>query len=202
MSAFRRFLFLPLALIAAPLLAQSLGQSLGYQWWKAVKDENPNDLNKIANDRSRLNGAVLDYQQEGEGAIHVAVRAGNGEYLRFMLRLGANPNLIAEKAGETPLTTAVIVDRADMAQILVDFRARIDQQNRGGETPLTKAVRFHRLDMVQTFLALGADPDRADYTGKSARVYAAGATRFPQIAKALAAAPKRTAQPVAGPKFN
>lgn len=202
MSAYRRLLILLLALAAVPLLAQGMGQTLGYQWWKAVKDENPNDLNKIANDRSKLNGAVLDYQVEGEGAVHLAVKAGNGEYLRFMLRLGANPNLVAEKAGETPLTTAVIVDRADMAQILLDFRARPDQPNRGGETPLIKAVRFHRQDMVETFLKAGADPDRADYTGKSARLYAAADTRFPLIAKTLADAPKRAARPVAGPKLN
>lgn len=204
MSALRVVLFIPLAIAAAPLLAQSsgTGQTLAYQWWKAVKEENPVDLNRLAADRSKLNSAVLDYQNEGEGAVHVAVRAGNGEYLRFMLRLGANPNLASEKGGETPLTLAVIVNRPDMAEILINFRAKVDQANRGGETPLIKAVRFNRLDMVQDLLQRGADPDRADYTGKSARAYAAANIRFPAIAKALADAPKRTARAAAGPKLN
>lgn len=204
MSVFRlAAAILPAALLAAgPLGAQSLGTALGYQWIQAVKDEDGAKLNKLAADRSRLNSAVLDYQADGEGAIHIAVRKGNGDYLRFMLSRGANPNLIAQRDGETPLTQAALLDQPDMATILLAYRARVDQGNRGGETPLIKAVRYNRLPMIQQLLQGGADPDKTDYTGKSARTYAAENTRFPMIAKALSDAPKKVARPVAGPRLN
>lgn len=201
MSAFRRSILL-LAILAAPLAAQKMGTALGYQWVQAVKDENSTKLNEIAAKRSQVNAAVLDYQSDGEGAIHIAVRKNNLEYLRFMLGLGANPNLISERDGETPLTMAAIADQTDATTVLLAFKARIDQANRSGETALVKAVRFRRPAMVQLLLERGADPDKSDYSGKSARMYAAEDTRNPQIAKVLADAPKRTSRPVAGPKLN
>lgn len=202
MSAFRHVATILAVAVAGPAIAQSSGTALGYQWLQAVKDEDGSKLNKIAADRTKLNSAVLDYQADGEGAIHIAVRKGNGEYLRFMLGLRANPNLVADKDGETPLTLAAVVNQPEMASILLNAGAKVDQGNRGGETPLIKAVRFNRLDMVQQLLQRGADADKTDYTGKSARAYAAANTRFPQIAKALADAPKKTARPVAGPRLN
>ncbi len=202
MSAFRHAATILAVAVAGPAIAQSSGTALGYQWLQAVKDEDGSKLNKIAADRTKLNSAVLDYQADGEGAIHIAVRKGNSEYLRFMLGLRANPNLVAEKDGETPLTLAAVVNQPEMATILLAAGAKVDQGNRGGETPLIKAVRFNRLDMVQQLLQRGADADKTDYTGKSARAYAAANTRFPQITKALADAPKKTVRPVAGPRLN
>lgn len=199
MSAFR-LSAAALMLLATPLAAQML-KPLGAQWIDAVRDEDGAKVNKIASDRSKLNSAVLDYQSDGEGAIHIAVRKGNSTYLGFMLQLGANPNLVSEKSGETPLTMAVIGDQSEVFTILLG-RARVDQANRAGETPLIKAVIFNRPDLVRQLLTKGADPDRTDYTGKSARTYSAGGARSPQIAKLLADAPKRAAKSVAGPKIN
>ena len=158
---------------------------LGAQWIDAVRDEDGAKVNKIASDRSKLNAAVLDYQSDGEGAIHIATRKNNAIYLNFMLLLGANPNLIAEKSGETPLTMAVIADQPDVFNLLL-AKARIDQPNRAGETPLIKAVLFNRPALARQLLDKGADPDRADYTGKSARIYAASGMRSSQLAKMLA----------------
>lgn len=191
-------------LFAAPaaVLAQAGGgQTLGYQWIEAVRAEDGAKLNKLAADRSAMNSAVLDYQTEGEGAIHVAVKKGLVDYIRFMLALGANANLQAQRDGETPLTLAASADQTDIATILL-LRARIDQGNRAGETPLIKAVRFRRPAMVQLLLSRGADADKADYSGKSARMYALSETRFPVIAKALADAPKKSAKPVSGPQLK
>lgn len=199
MSAFR-FSLAAVLLVAAPVSAQML-KPLGAQWIDAVRDEDGAKVNKIASDRSKLNAAVLDYQSDGEGAIHIATRKNNAIYLNFMLLLGANPNLIAEKTGETPLTMAVIADQPDVFNLLL-AKARIDQPNRAGETPLIKAVLFNRPALARQLLDKGADPDRADYTGKSARIYAASGMRSSQLAKMLADAPKRSARAVAGPKIN
>lgn len=200
MSAFR-FAAAALLIAAVPAAGQML-KPLGAQWIDAVKDEDGTKLTKIASDRSKLNAAVLDYQSDGEGAIHIAVKKGNALYLKFMLQLGANANLIAEKSGETPLTMAVISDQPEAFDLLLARGARVDLANRGGETPLVKAVNFHREDMVRQLLAKGADPDKADYSGKSARTYAARDARTSPISKMLADAPKRSARAVAGPKLN
>ena len=122
-------------------------------------------INKMASDRSKLNGAVLDYQSDGEGAIHIAVAQGQCACTcASCSRSGANPDLIADERGETPLTLAVMADQPDMRRSLLARNAReVDQANRAGETPLIKAVSCHRPQIVRLLLAKGADPDQADY---------------------------------------
>ena len=74
--------------------------------------------------------------------------------------------------------------------------------NRRGETPLIKAVQVRDLGLIQLLLQKGANPDKADFTGRSARGYAAVDTRNPAIARAIESAPKVKTLPVAGPKLN
>lgn len=192
-----------LALFAAASVGAQGNAPLGYQWLQAVKEQDDAKLYKISSqNQGALNAAVLDYQSDGEGAIHVAIRQGNRRYVEIMLGLGASANSVADKSGETPLTLAILADKSDLVPILLRFGARIDAANRGGETPLTKAVRQHNQPLVQLLLTRGADPDKGDYTGKTARTYAVSETRYPEIAKLLAAAPKRNARPAAGPRLN
>lgn len=192
---------LVVAVAATPLVAQKMG-STGFQLVKSVKDNDAGAFYQITREGGgQLNSAVLDYQSDGETALHVAVRTNRRNFVNDLLYFGASPQVVSA-AGETPLTMAVIARNTELVDLLIRARAQVDFANRRGETPLIKAVQVHDIGLVQQFLERGANPDKTDFTGQSARMYAAADTRYPAISKALADAPKRTARPVSGPKLN
>ena len=105
----------------------------------------------------------------------------------------------------TPLIIAAERGWSEGVQILIKYRANVNLANSSGETPLIRAVQVHDIDVVRELLDAGANPDRTDnVTGKSARDYARDETRYPQIAKLLADAPrggKAGGGAAAGPKL-
>lgn len=203
MSAYR--FLLPLTAIAAvatmPAAAQKIG-GLGFQLIKAVKDNDLSAFYQITRENSvQLNSAVLDYESDGETALLVAVRDNRRGFVNDLLYFGANPNK-AGGNGETPLTMAVAVRNTDLVELLLKGRANVDVPNRRGETPLIKAVQVRDVALVELLLKQGANADKADFTGRTARAYAAVDTRNPAIARAIETAPKTKPRAVAGPKFN
>ena len=203
MSAYR--FLLPLAAVAVvatvPAAAQKIG-GLGFQLIKAVKDNDMSAFYQITRENStQLNSAVLDYESDGETALLVAVRDNRRAFVNDLLYFGANPNK-AGGNGETPLTMAISVRNADLVELLLRGRAQVDAPNRRGETPLIKAVQVRDLALVDMLVKKGANVDKADFTGRSARTYAAVDTRNPAIARAIEAAPKTKPRAVSGPKLN
>lgn len=201
----RSLLLLPVAIAAvagAPAAAQMKIGGLGYQLYKAVKDnDNGAFYQIITQNRPQLNSAVLDYVSDGETALHYAVRENRRLFVNDLLALGANPNLVSS-SGDTPMTLAVGARNQDLVELLLRGRAQVDLANRRGETPLIKAVQVRDLALVDLLLKRGANPDKTDFTGRSARAYAAADTRNPALGKALADAPKASSRAVAGPKLN
>lgn len=196
---------LPLAAIAivatAPAAAQKIG-GLGFQLIKAVKDNDAGAFYTITRENSvQLNSAVLDYESDGETALLIAVRENRFNFVNDLLYFGANPNKVGSN-GETPLTLAIAVRNTTMVELLLKGRAQVDVPNRRGETPLIKAVQVRDLGLIQLLLQKGANADKADFTGRSARGYAAADNRNPAITKAIEAAPKTQKRSVAGPKLN
>lgn len=203
MSASRYLL--PLTAIAvvaaAPVAAQKIG-GLGFQLIKSVKDNDMSAFYQITRESGgQLNSAVLDYESDGETAMTVAVRDNRPSFVNDLMYFGASPNKPGVQ-GETPLTLAILLRNGPIVDLLFKGRAQVDAPNRRGETPLIKAVQIRDLGLVQLLLQKGASPDKADFTGQSARGYAAADTRNPAIAKVLAAAPKVQTRSVAGPKLN
>ena len=203
MSAFR---FLPMvaavAVVASPAPAQMKIGGLGFQLIKAVKDNDLGVFGDITRQNgANLNSAVLDYESDGETALLAAVRLNRRSFVNDLLYFGASPNKVGG-AGDTPLTLAITVRNSDLVELLLKGGAQPDFANRRGETPLIKAVQVGDVGLVQLLLQKGANPDKTDFTGRSARRYAEVDTRNPAIGRAIAAAPKATARPVAGPRLN
>ncbi len=89
--------------------------------------------------------------------IHTAVLSGNEEALQQHIAAGTDINSKDPFGGSSPLITAAVFGKADMARILIDAGADINFQNNDGSTALISAAFFGRPEIVQLLLDAGAD---------------------------------------------
>jgi ankyrin len=121
-------------------------------------------------------------ERGGKATLHQAVQCNHLSRARQQLNAGADPNLEDDKHHlESPLSTAIWMDSADMAALLLEFGADPNQQDKsfqgqhgmvGGDTSLHQAVSKGSAKMVKLLLAHGADPDIANADGSSPIEYA------------------------------
>ncbi|MBB5732278.1 ankyrin repeat protein [Altererythrobacter atlanticus] len=157
-------------MLASAMPASAQQYSDGYKFLKAVKDRDTAEVNKMLQEPGSTVINARDLAT-GESALHVAVKARDLSWIRFLTSKGANPN-IADKKGVTPLILACRMGLIDGVQALVDAGARVDEPNNAGETPLISAVHARDTGLMRVLLKAGADPDRADNSGRTARDYA------------------------------
>ncbi len=126
----------------------------------------------------------------GESALHIVTARRDLTWMGFLLQRGANPNA-RDKNGITPLMLATNLRFVDGAELLLGRKAQIDATNNSGETALIRAVQLRDLAMVRLLLKNGANPDKQDtIAGQSARDYANGDFRNPQILEAITSSDK------------
>jgi ankyrin repeat protein len=155
------------ALAAGPAAAQQYSD--GYKFLQAV---DKSDLTTVKELVSK-NSTVVDSRDisDGHTALHTAIKRRDGGWLRYLLSLGANPNL-ADRRGTTPMMLASQIGFIEGIEMLAQKGAKVDESNDAGETPLIIAVHKRDIPMLRVLLAAGADPDRSDNSGRTARDYA------------------------------
>ncbi|WP_137862842.1 MULTISPECIES: ankyrin repeat domain-containing protein [unclassified Sphingomonas] len=191
-----------LMLAAVPASAQQFSDS--YNFLQAIRETDGAKVNKYLENKALRIVNTKD-RSTGEGALHIVVKRSDSTYLRVLLQQDdINPNL-QDGRGNTPLIIAAERGWGEGVGILLKYGANVNTANASGETPLIRAVQVHDIEVVRQLLTAGANPDRTDnVTGKSARDYARDETRYPQIAKLLAEAPKggkSSGAAPAGPKL-
>ncbi len=118
-----------------------------------------------------------------------AIRAGDlGRTARI---LESKPGLIHssdKRTGATPLHWAVVGDRRDIAELLLERGADVNAPDTHGLTPLHKAASFNRPEIAQFLLRNGAD---INAMGMKYRVFMmnplhlAAEAGFPEVVQAL-----------------
>jgi uncharacterized protein len=89
--------------------------------------------------------------------IHTAVLTENLAALKQHIAAGSNLNEKDPFGGSSPLITAALFGKTDMAKVLIDAGADLNFQNKDGSTPLHTAAFFCRPEIVKLLLAKGAD---------------------------------------------
>ena len=92
-----------------------------------------------------------------ETDIHTAVITGNDEALRQHILAGSDLNERDPFGGSSPLISAAVFGKPEMARILLDAGVDIDFQNNEGSTALHTAAFFCRPEIVKMLLDAGAD---------------------------------------------
>lgn len=125
---------------------------------------------------SRLLGSKTDDVGKGwrfATLISLAAKWDRIEVVQFLLKRGADPNIIGEN-GDTPLMTALedfsstgreAATRTQLASLLISRGADVNARDHRGGTPLLRAVRWDNPRAVQLLLDKKANPNQADEKG-------------------------------------
>ena len=97
-------------------------------------------------------GASLDLQSEDRGysALMDAVAAGNGDLSDFLLKRGANPNLVS-KDGQSALIIGVGRNDVPVCRKLLEYGADPNQTDKLGFSARKYAGLFHNPEMMELF---------------------------------------------------
>jgi len=89
--------------------------------------------------------------------IHTAVVTGNIDAVKQHIAAGSNLNEKDPFGGSSPLISASVFDKPDVARVLIDAGVDLNFQNNDGSTALHTAAFFCRPEIVRMLLDKGAD---------------------------------------------
>jgi len=89
--------------------------------------------------------------------IHTAVVTGNLEAVQMHIAAGTDLNTKDPFGGSSPLISAAVFGKTEIAKVLIDAGADINFQNNEGSTALHTAAFFCRPEIVKMLLAKNAN---------------------------------------------
>lgn len=138
------------------------GADVGYQ----AKDGTSPVSEAVNNSHIELARLFID--SGAKCSLHHAVQCGHLAKARQLLSEGADVQEEDDQRSDSPMAVAIGNDSIEMVQLLLEFGASPNEQERitqytrgayGGDTPLHEAVHAGSAKMVKLLLAHGADPD-------------------------------------------
>ena len=111
--------------------------------------------------------------------IHTAILTNNLEVLKQHIAARSNLNVKDPLGGSSPLISACLFNRAEMAELLIKAGADLNMRNNDGSTALHTAAFFCRPDIVKMLLNSGADKSVKNKYGNTAYEIVAG--RFSDV---------------------
>lgn len=106
--------------------------------------------------------------------IHTAVMTDNIEALKQHIAAGSNINEKDPFGGSSPLISASLFGKTQMAKLLIEAGADLNFRNNDGSTALHTASFFCRPQIVKMLLAKGADKTIKNKYGQTAYESVAG----------------------------
>jgi hypothetical protein len=110
--------------------------------------------------------------KKGIPLLCISARNGHLNTAEFLLRSGAQVDILSEDRGSTPLIDSAMGRHKEVIKILIDAGADVNIKNGDGQTALIIVVGAGDVEIVEILVKAGADPDIEDAFGVSARMYA------------------------------
>ncbi|WP_228527729.1 ankyrin repeat domain-containing protein [Pararhodonellum marinum] len=109
-----------------------------------------------------------------DGDIHGAIISDNMDAVKKYISNGGDLNAKDPFGGSSPLITATVFGKPEMAKVLIDAGADINFQNNEGSTALITAAFFCRPEIVKMLLDKNADKTVVNKYGTTAYDNVAG----------------------------
>ncbi len=100
--------------------------------------------------------------------LHTAAVLGDLEAVKQHIKAGSDLNVKEPTRGSTPLITATVFGKTDVAMALIEAGADVNYQNNEGSTALHSAALFCRIEIVRALLEKGADKKIMNKDGRIA----------------------------------
>lgn len=100
--------------------------------------------------------------------IHAATFMGDMDAIRQHIAAGSDLNLKEPTMGSTPLISASVFGKTEVALALIEAGADVNLQNNEGSTALTTAAFLCRVEIVEALLENGADKELRTNAGSTA----------------------------------
>jgi hypothetical protein len=110
--------------------------------------------------------------KKGIPLLCLSARNGHVSTVEFLLRSGAQVDIIAEDRGSTALIDSAMGRHKDVIKALIEAGADVNVTSKDGQTALIIVVGAGDEEIVEMLVKAGADPDLEDTLGVSARMYA------------------------------
>jgi hypothetical protein len=111
-------------------------------------------------------GADPNLSGNGTSVMELVAGAEDIELLRLALAHGGDPNLVAQRLGQTPIFNAIMrTDDKENIRLLIEAGADLDAQDTMGRTPMMVAANLRAYDVVNLLLEAGADYTITDNHG-------------------------------------
>jgi ankyrin repeat protein len=96
---------------------------------------------------------------KGQSVVSLSAQSDTAYYLELALKYGGNPNIIDinKFIKPTPIFNAIMTNRINNVEILINAGANINYQNGFKNTPLIEAIKINQYDIA--FLLLKANAD-------------------------------------------
>lgn len=104
-----------------------------------------------------------------EISLHAAVINGDTETVTKYISTGSDLNIAEPSGGSSPLITAAMFGRSEIALLLIKAGADVNFTNNDGSTALHTAAFFCRADIVEMLLENGADKSIVNNSGSTAQ---------------------------------
>ena len=112
-------------------------------------------------------------------SLHAVVVQGNLDIVNQHIQVGSDLNVIEPSGGSSPLISAALFSKTEIAITLIEAGADVNFQNNEGSTPLHTAAFFCRPEIVEALLENGADKSIRNNSGSTAFDGVAG--QFEQV---------------------
>ncbi|WP_323837026.1 ankyrin repeat domain-containing protein [Photorhabdus africana] len=122
------------------------------QW--AIFNQQMDDINNLL--KEGADPTQLGLQQES--ALHTAAKINNPDYLKSLLSVVSDVNIMHPVTLATPLHVAVQLGRKMQVELLLVAGTNPNQANRIGDTPLHIAAKINSPELALILLKSGADP--------------------------------------------
>jgi len=124
-------------------------------------------LEKIRNNED-LSDLVFSINDMEIGILELSVYLGDKETVKILLESGINPNGKKGLDDISPLLIAAELKDTDSVNLLIKYRADVNQSDDLGITPLMVATKNNDIETIKSLVIAGANIYKSDFYGQSA----------------------------------
>jgi ankyrin repeat protein len=119
-----------------------------------------NDVSKLKNLMSKQENVCTEIRPYDESLLYHAATSGSVEIAKILLENGCDPN-VKNSNGYTPLHAASLYSFDKVVKALLDYHAKVDEEDNFGNTPLMEAVFNFKNNMtgIKLLIDHGANPN-------------------------------------------